>query len=84
MVKDIRFAAVNVNILHVRMIKESEEYNQANLVGVVRMPVGGCSWSSEFNPVEGWRAKPTKIKIQEGMFLKSYKILYCPEYINDD
>lgn len=45
---------------------------------------GGCSWSSEFIPVKGWKAKPTKLKVQEGLFSDSYNILYCPEYVPDE
>lgn len=45
---------------------------------------GGCSWSSEFKPVKGWKAKKTKIKCEEGRYSDSYKIIYCPEYIPDD
>lgn len=45
---------------------------------------GGCSWSSELKPVEGWKAKPTKIKCEEGRYSGSYHIIYCPEYIPDD
>ena len=45
---------------------------------------GGCSWSSEFKPVEGWKAKRTKVKCEDGRYSDSYKILFCPEYIPDD
>jgi hypothetical protein len=45
---------------------------------------GGCSWSSELKPVKGWKAKPTRIKCEFGRYRKSYKIIFCPEYIPDD
>ena len=32
---------------------------------------GGCSWSSEYIPVEGWKAKTTT----------SYLVLSCPEFL---
>ena len=37
---------------------------------------GDCSWSFDFTPVKGWKAKRTIKK--DG--LKSYKIEYCTEY----
>ena len=33
---------------------------------------GGCSWSSEYIPVEGWKAKTTTA---------SYLVLSCPEFL---
>ena len=33
---------------------------------------GGCSWSSEYIPVEGWKAKKTPT---------SYLVLSCPEFL---
>jgi predicted nucleic acid-binding Zn ribbon protein len=41
---------------------------------------GGCSWSRSFEPVKGWKAKPSKIYYLEGDYTDSYKITYCPEY----
>lgn len=43
---------------------------------------GGCSWSSEFIPVEGWRAVPVTIPYNETC-ADTYKILYCPKYTPD-
>lgn len=40
---------------------------------------GGCSWSREFKPVDGWKAIPTYIQ-ENGEHANSYKIIYCPEY----
>lgn len=36
---------------------------------------GGCSWSSEFTPIEGWEAEPI---MKDGDI--TYQIRYCPEY----
>lgn len=35
---------------------------------------GGCSWSSEYIPVEGWKTKP-----RDGT--ESYLVLSCPEFL---
>ena len=42
---------------------------------------GGCSWSRELKPVDGWTAEPTIVKDSNGDF-PSYKIKKCPEFIN--
>lgn len=39
---------------------------------------GGCSWSREFKPVEGWTAKRS-IKAD----VDTYSIIKCPEYCYD-
>lgn len=42
--------------------------------------VGGCSWSDEFNPVDGWEA----IKVNRTESKSSgYYITKCPEFIED-
>lgn len=41
---------------------------------------GGCSWSQNFIPVEGWDAEPVIIKDSEGD-INSYKIKKCPQFI---
>lgn len=49
---------------------------------------GGCSWSRSFTPVEGWEARPTKIKLipnKEGLeYTDSYHVISCPEFIPDE
>jgi len=40
---------------------------------------GGCSWSREGKPVEGWTAEPTHIETNR-YYADSYKILKCPQY----
>ena len=44
---------------------------------------GKCSWSRELKPVEGWEAEPTIIRNKDGDIYDSYKITYCPQFIND-
>lgn len=40
---------------------------------------GGCSWSKDFTPVEGWTAEKTKIWIGRTT-IDSYRITACPEF----
>ena len=40
---------------------------------------GGCSWSQDFTPVEGWIAEPTVNR--EGV--ESFHVVDCPEYCKD-
>ena len=44
---------------------------------------GGCSWSREFKPVDNWIATENII-IENGEHTKTYKIIYCPEYIKEN
>ena len=39
---------------------------------------GWCSWSSCFQPVEGWTAEKVHRKTYD-----SYRITKCPEYVPD-
>lgn len=44
---------------------------------------GFCSWSANFEPVEGWTATETQVYAQQENkphYLKSYRITACPEY----
>lgn len=44
---------------------------------------GGCSWSRNFTPVNGWVAEPTTITYKTGDILHTtdtYKIFECPEF----
>lgn len=38
----------------------------------------GCPWSVSFKPVDGWEAKPTRIKSHEQISNKSYEVYKCP------
>jgi predicted nucleic acid-binding Zn ribbon protein len=39
---------------------------------------GGCSWSRNLIPIEGWKAK--EIKNASYSVIKSYKVIECPEF----
>jgi len=41
---------------------------------------GGCSWSRELVPVEGWDAEPIKVKQENGRYVDSFRIKGCPLY----
>lgn len=41
---------------------------------------GGCSWSRKLIPVEGWKATEVTNKDVCDSFLKSYKVIECPEF----
>ena len=40
---------------------------------------GGCVWSHEGKPIDGWEAIPTHIS-DNGEFADSYAIIKCPLY----
>ena len=43
---------------------------------------GDCPWANKFQPVDGWKAKPTTIKMRshpDGE-IQSYKVIECPLY----
>ena len=49
---------------------------------------GKCSWSRDFTPVQGWKAKPTKVpayttgngKKKKKIYLDSFEVHECPEF----
>lgn len=44
---------------------------------------GRCSWSKNFTPVEGWVAKPTKVradKLSKHQYVESFDVYACPEF----
>lgn len=43
---------------------------------------GGCKWSKELKPIDGWVAEFTIVGDSMGSF-SSYKIKKCPEFIRD-
>lgn len=48
-----------------------------------RVPgTGGCSWDKNFQPVEGWEAEPTKLRLWEkgGNGTDSFCVTACPLY----
>lgn len=44
---------------------------------------GGCNWSDELKPVDGWEAEEFIIKSGKLLPLLSYRITKCPEYEKD-
>ena len=48
--------------------------------------VCGCSWSRRFEPVEGWVAKPVKLKADNkyNRYIDSYVVKKCPLFVPDD
>ena len=57
--------------------RKREEYGQ--LCWLCKNACGGCDWSRNFKPIEGWKAKPTLIYDSAGSF-ESYRIKECPEF----
>ena len=44
---------------------------------------GGCKWSDELLPVDGWSAEPSKIYINKRKPIDSFYVKSCPEYRPD-
>lgn len=44
---------------------------------------GGCRWSDELLPVDGWDAEPSKIYINKRKPIDSFYVKSCPEYRPD-
>ena len=42
---------------------------------------GGCSWSNQFKPVEGWDATPHTIRDCGTSKIHTYRIYSCPQFI---
>ena len=47
---------------------------------------GGCSWSRNFTPIQGWDATPCRRVYNDAAvgtrYVDSYIIRKCPEYVN--
>lgn len=46
------------------------------------LPLRGCSWADNFQPVEGWTATPVTIKTNIS-HRDSYNITACPLFLQD-
>lgn len=44
---------------------------------------GGCRWSDELLPVEGWNVEPTKVYIDKRKPIDSFHVKSCPMYKPD-
>jgi hypothetical protein len=70
-----------------RRPRKKKPYESANdtLCWKCQNATGGCSWSQELKPVEGWVAKKTKIRLQRGANdIDSFIVRKCPEFIPDE
>lgn len=54
----------------------SEEYQ---LCWTCKNACGGCSWSQDGTPVEGWTAEKSFLP-SNGKYADTYKIIKCPLY----
>lgn len=41
---------------------------------------GGCSWTRNFKPVDGWVATKRIFRYKDGKVIKSYCVNSCPEF----
>lgn len=54
------------------------------LCWICRVPgTGGCSWDRSLQPVEGWDAKPTKLRLWTGYYVDTFCVKSCPLYQPD-
>lgn len=42
--------------------------------------INGCTWSKKGQPVDGWVAEQTSLKLSTSQTVPSYRILQCPEF----
>ena len=56
---------------------------QKQLCATCGRACGGCRWSDELLPVEGWNAEPSKIYIDKRKPVDSFHVIECPQYIPD-
>lgn len=43
----------------------------------------GCAWSRSKQPVEGWKAQATELKVYDDIKVASFNVRSCPEYAPD-
>lgn len=62
--------------------KRRKNYNSKNeqLCWTCQNATGNCSWSACLKPVDGW---VVKISGRESVLGTPYKIISCPQYIQD-
>ena len=64
-----------------------DKFHKTQLCWTCARACGGCSWSAEFKPVRGWKAKKTILYNDRGAYnshtVKSYNIKECPMYKPD-
>ena len=64
-------------------------YNKANICFNCKNSVPddcghGCPWSRKFEPIPGWTAEPTTLKVGYGQPVETYHITACPMFDRDD
>lgn len=76
----------------IRRIKKRKKYysqkKHSTICWNCKKACGGCSWSRDFVPVDGWSAIPTKVLVlntksngaRERIFTDSFDVYYCPEF----
>lgn len=61
------------------------EHSNSTLCWKCKNATGGCSWSQDFTPVEGWDAKRTRIRLEKGTkHTESFIVKKCPEFLPDE
>ena len=63
---------------YVQRLDEAQNVVKEQLCWTCQNACGDCSWSSCFQPVEGWTAENVHRKTYD-----SYRITKCPEYVPD-
>lgn len=71
--KECRLTAIEKSITEKKNHRHNPKCGQ--LCWRCENATGGCSWSKELKPVNGWKAIEVKRDADEG---DTYKILYCP------
>ena len=57
--------------------------NQSTICWNCSKACRGCSWSRNFQPVDGWQATPTKVYQANGKTLDSFIVHNCPQFEKD-
>jgi hypothetical protein len=63
-----------------------KHHNANSICWDCRRATGFCSWSREFEPVQGWVAEPTEIKSDKAGTgtVSSYEVRKCPLFEMDE
>lgn len=67
------------------MHKGRQEPANKQLCWTCKKACGRCAWSRKPNPqpIPGWIAEQTEVKITRGKTQVSYRIVWCPEWESD-